>query len=261
MGEARYTHRVKEVAMKKWAVIPLVALLASCATYHTQYVPFRPPEGYPNRQVVSGITIGGEAFADKGVAKKAFGFDIKGSGLLPVQIVMSNAGGESLQIVPGQTFLVDDGNRYWPVVPTAVAADRVERATEMGGFFGKRAGKGAVLGATAGTVLGTALGIVSGGSVAESLGKGAALGAAGGLLIGGSSEGASPMRERTIAEDIREKGLEGKTIPPGALAHGFVFFPGEAESAREIRLQLRERESGNIHNVILKLEPEPETKK
>jgi hypothetical protein len=37
------------------------------------------------------------------------------------------------------------------------------------------------------------------------------------------------------------------------LANGFIFFPGEAESARELRLQFRETEAGAVHSVMLRL--------
>ena len=53
--------------------------------------------------------------------------------------------------------------------------------------------------------------------------------------------------------DIREKGLEGKVIPNAYLANGFIFFPGEAQSAKELRMQVREKESGDTYTVVLKL--------
>ncbi|HWI40045.1 MAG TPA: glycine zipper family protein, partial [Verrucomicrobiae bacterium] len=188
--------------------------------------------------------------------EKAFGFDIKGSGmLLPVQVVLTNGGPEKLQVVPQQTFLVDDQGQYWPLVPTGTAVDRLQKSTELSSFFGRGAGKGALLGATAGTVLGATIGIVSGRSVGEAIGKGAVIGAAGGGLIGATSEGNSGQRERTIWDDIRDKGLEGKQIPTQGLASGFLFFPGEAMSAKELRVQFRELGSGNTHAVVLKFPP------
>ena len=85
------------------------------------------------------------------------------------------------------------------------------------------------------------------------MGKGAAIGGAGGVVIGGASEGTSGEREWRITDDIRAKGLEGKVIPRDSLANGFIFFPSEAESAKELRLQYRERETGIVHPVIMKL--------
>jgi hypothetical protein len=228
-------------------------VFSGCTAYKSQFVSFRPPEGYPNYQVVDGISMGAEAYATKDAAENAFGFDIKGAGLLPVQLVMDNKSGKSLEIVTGQTFLVDDAVRYWNVVPNTIAIDRLNKSTQLASFFGKGAGKGAILGAAGGAILGAAIGIVSGKNVGGALGKGAALGAAGGAIIGGVQEGTSGEREHTIIDDIRDKGLEGKVIPPESLANGFVFFPGEADSARELRLQFRVKETGEVHSVVLKL--------
>lgn len=235
-----------------YLVLPIF-MLSGCTAYKTQYAGFRPPEGYANLQVVDGAKIGGEAYAAKDEAENAFGFDIKGAGLLPVQIVLDNKSGQDLEIVGNQTFLVDDANRYWNIIPTNVAIDRLEKSTQLAAFFGKGAGKGALLGTAAGGILGAALGIVSGGSVGEAAMRGAAVGAAGGAIVGGVKEGTSSEREYRITDDIRAKGLEGKVIPSESLASGFVFFPGEAETAKELKLQYREKGSGKIRNVVLKL--------
>ncbi len=226
--------------------------LSGCTAYKSQFVPFRPPQGYLNYQVVDGVSMGAEAYASSDDAENAFGFDIKGAGLLPVQLVMDNKSGKSLQLVAGQTFLVDSENRYWPVVPTNIAVDRLSKSTQLA-TIGKGAGKGAFLGAAGGAILGAAIGIVAGENVGSALGKGAALGAAGGAVIGGAQAGTSGEQERTIIGDIRAKGLEGKTIPPEYLANGFLFFPAEAPSARELRLQYQEMETGTLHSVVLRL--------
>ena len=237
-------------------VVALIVLtlftLSGCTTYKTQFTGFRPPEGYVNNRVVGGLSLGAEAFANKDEAEDAFGFDIKGAGLLPVQLVMNNNSGKTVEIVAAQTFLVDDTGRYWNLIPTNIAIERLEDSTQLAGFFGKGAGKGALLGAAAGSIIGAALGIVSGSNVGSALGKGAALGAAGGAVIGGVKEGTSSEREYRITDDLKAKSLEGKVIPNSYLASGFLFFPGEANSARELRLQLLERESGKIKNIVLR---------
>lgn len=240
--------------MKKVAAMMIAMMLFSgCTHYKSQYVSFRPPEAYVNHMEQAGVSLGGEAYASADAAEQAFGFDIKGAGLLPVMLVMDNKSGKALELMAGQTFLVDEAGNYWPMVTNKVAFDRLESSTQFASFFGKGAGKGAVLGAAAGTVLGAALGIVSGKSVAGSLGKGAAIGAAGGAIIGGTSEGTSNERENRISDDLRSKGLEGRPIPADSLSNGFIFFPGEAPSAKELRLQWRERETGQVQKLILPL--------
>jgi hypothetical protein len=234
-------------------VMILMLVLSGCTAYKSQYVSFRPPQGYVNYREVAGVSLGGEAYADNKSAEQAFGFDIKEAGLLPVLLVLDNKSGHNLEIVAGQSFLVDNAGNYWPVVPNNVAFDRLEESSQLAGYFGRGAGRGALLGAAAGGVLATALGIVSGRSVGSYLGKGVALGAAGGAIIGGSQQGSSREREYQISDDLREKGLEGRVIPDDYLANGFLFFPGEAMSARELRLQWRERETGQLQKVTLPL--------
>ncbi len=228
----------------------LIFIGAGCTTYKTQYVGFRPPQDYPNNQRIGDIAIGAEAYPDKAIAKEAFGFDIKGAGLLPVQIVMNNDGASRYTIVTAQTFLVDETNRYWQLLPNTVAVERVEEATATGAIA-KGAGAKALLGAAGGAILGAALGIVTGRNVGAAAGKGAVIGATGGALIGGVSEGTSKDREYRISDDLREKGLEGKIIPPASLANGFLFFPAEAKTAKELRLQFRDQETNIVHQLVL----------
>lgn len=250
--------------MKKRILASLVIpafLLSACTTYKTQYAGFRPPEAYQNSQVIDGVVIGSEAFADKKEAEKAFGFDIKGAGLLPVQVVLENKSGRSIEFVPSQTFLVDEEGRYWSIIPTGIAINRLEQSTELASFVGRGAGKGAFLGGLAGTVLGAAFGIVSGRSIGEAVVKGGALGAAGGAVIGGTQEGTSGEREFRITDDMRAKSLEGKVVQDSFLANGFLFFPAEATTAKELRLQYREKETGKLRTISLKYPPKTEKKK
>ena len=236
----------------KYSVVLFALLLGlfSCTPYKTQYVGFRPAADYPNKVIAGGVMIGAEAFADQAAAREAFGFDIKRAGLLPVQVVMDNQGGSVFEVMGDQTFLVDNNNRYWNLVPNYAAVERVAKATQSGAIVAG-AGKGAGWGAASGAILGAAFGVLTGENVVNAAGRGAAVGAAGGAVYGGAQGGTDPTRERTIAEDIREKGLEGKVIPEQSLANGFLFFPSKAQSAREIRLQIRNIQSGEIYSVLL----------
>lgn len=239
--------------MKKLVcLIMILTHLAACATYQNQSVSFRPPQDYTNFHNTMGLMVGAESFVEKAQAEEAFGFDVRGAGLLPLQLVMDNKSGQSVEVVSGQTFLVDDTNRYWKLLTNREAAERVQRATESG-VITSGAGKGAAWGAAAGAILGLALGIVSGHNVGEAVIKGGVLGGAGGAIIGGASKSDDRRQEYQIANDIREKGIEGKIMREEALATGFIFFPGEVKSAKELRLQLRFRGDNKIQTITLKL--------
>jgi hypothetical protein len=239
------------MSLKTFTIFSLLILgLFSCTTYKTQYVGFRPASDYPNKVIVDEVTIGAEAYADRIAAKEAFGFDIKKAGLLPVQLVMDNQSGNRVEVVRDQTFLVDNENRYWNLIPNNAAVERVTKATQSGAIL-SGAGKNVGWGAATGAVLGAAFGVLTGSSVAESAGKGAAVGAAGGAVYGGAKGGTDTTRQRTIADDIRDKGLEGKSIPDQGMANGFLFFPAEAQSAHELRLQIIETTTGKISSLVL----------
>jgi len=234
------------------ALVLITFQVAGCTPYKSQYVSFRPPEAYANKQEAGGVSIAAEGYLGTDEAKEAFGFDIKATGLIPFQLVMNNKSGSSIQIVTDQTFLLDAAGNYWPVVPNQVAVDRIEKSTQLAAL-GKGAGVGALWGAAGGAILGAAVGIASGKNVGSAMGAGAALGGAGGAILGTGKEAVSTDRPTQILNDIRTKGLENKTIPHDHLANGFLFFPGEAQSAKSLKLQFKELESGKVFNVNLYL--------
>jgi hypothetical protein len=240
--------------MKKLICLLIIAAhLSACATYESRSVSFRPPQDYANFKDSSGLMVGAESFADAKQAEQAFGFDIRAAGLLPVQVVIDNQTGQDVEVVSGQTFLIDDTNRYWKILTNREAVERVQKTTEGGAIAGG-AGKGAALGGAAGALLGLAIGIVSGHDVGGSVVKGGVLGGAGGAVIGGANKaGDDRQLEAKIIDDVRAKGVEGKIMQADALASGFIFFPGEASSAKELRLQVRFRGDGRIQTLNLKL--------
>lgn len=240
--------------MKRFTALVLLLLLplAGCAAYKSQEVGFRPPSAYPGMQVVNGAQVAAQAYADTGSAKAAFGFDIRGAGLLPVQLIIDNAGTSSLVVVPEQTFLIDADGNFWNLLDSRTAYQRVESSSEFA-TIGKGAGKGAFLGAAGGAIVGAALGILTGENVGTALGKGAAVGAAGGAVIGGADAGTSGETGRQISRDLANKQLDNKPIRSGVLGRGFLFYPGEAPSASQLRLQLKEVETGKLHNLTMSL--------
>ena len=197
-------------------------LLWGCSPYTQQVVPLKMPASFSNMTQVAGIQIGARAFSDPNEAQNAFGFDIRGAGLLPVQVVMDNRGSSSIEINPTQTFLVDYQNNLWPVLDKRLAYERVAKHSELAGI-GAGAAKHGILGAAAGATL------------------------------GGAAAYGSDKAGQDIAEDLRNKSLENRPIRPMEIVHGFIFFPGEASSAKELRLQLKEVGTGRFFNVSLPL--------
>lgn len=235
------------------AVVLVAALLSvSCTTYQRQEVPFRLPAAYGNMQIVDGAQVAAEAYNEE-QAEKAFGFNIRKTGILPVQVVVDNRGSQALRIVPDQTFLVDEQGNLWNLLDNRTAYERVEKSTEYG-RIAKGAGRGGMFGAAGGALVGAALGVLTGENVGTAAAKGAAVGGAGGAVIGGAQSGTSDEAGREIARDLGNKELRNKAIAPNNLGRGFLFFPGEASDATQLRLQVEELSSGQIHTRTFSLQ-------
>ena len=229
----------------------LATVQVGCATYGERVAPVPLPAGQADAVDVAGAQVLGTAFVAPDAAREAFGFDIRGAGLLPVQVVVDNSSGERLLIQPEQTFLVDAAGNAWPLLAADRAAERVRQSVAAGESI-RSGARTSLLTALAGAVAGAAIGIVGGGGVGESAGKGAAAGAA----IGAIGAGAQRYGEvgRDIQDDLRQNSLQNRVLRPGELAHGYLFFPGrdEATSARTLRLALQVGERIVVREIPLR---------
>ena len=63
-----------------------------------------------------------------------------------------------------------------------------------------------------------------------------------------------PEARYRLMDDFEAKSLQNKPIQPNGLAFGFIFFPGEAKSARLLRLQLEEMDTGRTVAIKLDLQ-------
>jgi hypothetical protein len=233
------------------AILLFTLISAGCSTaYKIKPLPLKTPAAFPNMVNIEGSQIAAKAFVDPQETKEAFGFDILNAGMLPVEVVFDNQGIHPLEIVAHQTFLEDAKGNLWPVLSNKIAYDRATKYAETNKIFKEGAYSG-FLGAAAGSLIGGAIGIVSGSNVGEAVGKGAALGAAAGATLGGANAYGSNDARREIISDLREKSLENKPVEPKNLAYGFLFFPGEAKSAKNLRLQIREIDTGKVHVLNL----------
>lgn len=228
------------------ALLMMLALvLAGCSTYGERVAPVPMPTEEAGAVSVDGARLIARAYVDPAAAERAFGFDIRGAGLLPVQFVVDNQSGRKVALQPEQTLLLDGAGNAWPLLASDTAAERVRSSVEMGQTV--RAGaRGSLLTGLAGAVAGAAIGIVTGRDVAETAGKGAAAGAAVGAIGTGASEYAGVGRD--IQNDLQKASIRDRLIREGELAYGFLFFPGrdEAESARSLRLGLRVGDTDHV---------------
>lgn len=235
-------------------VATAVMIMAACATeYKAKPLPFRLPTSYPNATQVAGATVAAQAFMDRSEAEQMFGFDIRGAGITPVQVAFDNTGKTPLKINPDQTFLEDKDGQLWPILESRFAYERVTKYATTHEIFKEGAYTG-FLGGVAGALVGAAVGVVSGRDLGANIAKGAAVGAAGGAVLGGAGGATNAEEARSqVMEDFRDKSLENKAIEVGDLSYGFLFFPGEAQSAQQLRLQLIGEGTGERYTVILTL--------
>lgn len=225
--------------LSRGLLVTLIALmLAACATYDDRVAPVPLPDDQAGAVRVDGAVLLARAYADAAAAREAFGFDIRDSGLLPVQFVIDNQSGRKVGIQPSDTLLIDRNGEAWPLLDSARAAERIRENVAAGEAISSGA-RTSLLTGLAGAVAGAAIGVVTGGSVGEAAGRGAAAGAALGGLAGGAARYGEVGQD--VRRDLAEQSIQNRVIREGELAYGFLFFPGrgEADSAQSLRLGLR----------------------
>ena len=237
--------------MKKTASILLICfgivLLLGCGpNYQIKPVSFKTPDVYNNAKSVAGVLVVAKAFVNVAETKEAFGFDIHKAGILPIQVVFDNKGPNQFEVNGDQTFLEDGEGNLWPILSNKIAYERATKYAEANQMFKEGARKGA-LGAATGAIIGAAIGIVTDEGIATSAGKGAAVGAAAGATLGAAAEAGYGKARRDIIDDLHEKSLRSTIIQSGSIAHGLLFFPGEAKSITKLRLQIVEIDSEIAH--------------
>jgi hypothetical protein len=234
------------------AIICLLSALPwlGCSTYAPKVTPFMLPEAYANVQRVAGTYVGARAWDNDTEAQAAFGFNIIGAGLLPVQVSFDNRGAQTLIIVPTQTFLSNDRQELFPVLSDKEAYDRVAQGVQLKETV-KGFTKGALLGAATGALIGAAIGVASGGRTGTYAGRGAATGAISGVIMGAMSGVSETQVPRTITEDLTRYDLKNLPIKPGELAYGLILFPRETGKPQSLRLQLQDQDTGQVYTLNL----------
>jgi hypothetical protein len=255
-GEPEFKKEICPVKKNSYLLMALVALfmMASCTTrYVAKPLPFKAPSAYSNSQEVAGAVIGARAYINPGEAKENFGFDIINAGMLPVEVVIDNRGMHPLEINASQTFLEDRNDNLWPILERNYAYERATKYTETHETF-KGVAQSSFLGAAAGAAVGLAIGILTRHDVGGAIGKGAVIGGVGGGIVGGvKGSGNADEARHAVMEDLRQKSLQARFIMPGDLSYGFIFFPGEAKTAKQLRLKIVEKDTGKTFTLLLAL--------
>ncbi len=230
----------------------LALLLQGCSTYEPKVAPFKLPDAYANVQRVDGTYVAARAWTTEEEANNAFGFNIIQAGLLPVQVSFDNRGAQTLAIVPSQTYVINDRQELFPVLSDTEAYERLKGYTKfregVKGFT-----TGGLLGGATGALLGAAIGVVAGRSAGDYAMRGAAMGGGAGALFGAGSSASSTQVPRTITEDLERRNLQNTPIKPGQIAYGIILFPREAGRPQSLRLQLQDKETGQLHTLTLPL--------
>ncbi len=238
--------------MPRWLYqTTLIAIaLMGCATYDDRVAPVPLPSEQAKTVDIGGVMLIAESYVSTETAKQAFGFDIRGAGLLPVRFVVENDSPYAVSVTPDQTFLVDNQGQAWPLLSAEQAYTRVKQHVELG-ETARATGRPALLGGATGAIIGAAVGIVSGGNIGDSAARGAAAGAAVGAVSGGFKRHQELAGE--IRRDLAGESLRNREVKAGELAHGFLFFPGEdeAKSAKRLRLGLKIGDKQHIINLAL----------
>ncbi|MCK5727772.1 MAG: hypothetical protein KAH08_00975 [Methylococcales bacterium] len=237
--------------LKKLSFIFLIPfVLASCSHYSNKVSPVPLPALESDHVNVDGVLLIARSYVDEDIAQKAFGFDIRGAGLLPVKVVIENQSNDSVQLLGKQTFLLDKKGQAWPLLTATQANNRITDQiqiveTALG------TGTSTVLMGAAGAIAGLAIGVLTGDNLGEAAMKGAVLGGASGIIYGTASQ--HSKAGQSIAYDISKKSFNNQPIIAGALAHGYLFFPGleEAESTQILRLSLMIKGRPQVVNISL----------
>ncbi len=224
-------------------------IFTGCSTaYKAAPVSFKSPSSFVNSIQIDGAQIGVKAYSQSKEASQAFGFDIIGSGILPVQVVFDNKSGHTFEIDGTQSFIEDTAGNMWTILSREMAYERASRNTENDQMLKSGASSG-IMGAAAGAIIGSAIGIVTGTNIGAAAGKGAAVGGSIGIITGGIGGHESKDAQRAISQDLQEKSLQNKTILPATLAYGILFYPAEARGAKNLQLLLVETDTGKSHRL------------
>jgi hypothetical protein len=235
------------------ALITALTAVLACSTYHPKIPPVPLPAQMGNSIEVQGAQMAARAYPDPDQAEQAFGFDIRGAGLLPVSLAIDNRSRAVIKVDPRQTFLIDRQGLAWPLLTADQAQNRVASAVALGETL-KSGALDALWGGAASAITGFAIGLVLQNGYGPMLNK-AGVGAIAGAAAGGGSD--AYALENRIRQDLTGKSLRNQRLQPGDLAQGYLFFPGQEEAEGAVTLRLGLEVDGYPQVASLPLVPPP----
>ena len=222
-------------------------VFVACASgYKAKPLPFKAAASYANAIEMAGATVAAKAFVNPREAREAFGFDVRGAGMLPVQVVFDNQGPHALEINAVQTFLEDAEGNLWPVLASKTAYERATKYSQTKQIF-KEGAYGGFLGETAGALIGATVGVVTG----ENVGVPPARELQPEPRLEGQRDMPPVMRVMPSSKICRRSLWKTKRFSPRALLTG-SYFPRRGEVCKTaLRMQLLGVDTGTVQ--ILKL--------
>ncbi|KPA11609.1 conserved hypothetical protein, membrane [Candidatus Magnetomorum sp. HK-1] len=238
--------------MKRYSILSILILIlfvnACSKAFVAKPVAFKMPSVYGNAVTIDKTLAAAEVFNNAKNAKKIFGFNVHGAGMLPVQVVFKNIGYRNLQVVIGQTFLEETNGNMWEVLTGDIAKARATQNAQDKKAL-KEARKKGMIAAGIGAVIGAIVGTVTGSNVAKAVGTGAAVGTGGGVVYGAVKALEQDDAEQKALKDFKNTLIEHKPIKGGCITRGFLFFPGEAKKPKLLWLTLKDTMSDKTYKT------------
>lgn len=187
------------------------------------------------------------ALEDSDTARRTFGFDIHGAGLLPVRLAIENRGAHPARLDPPRIFLIDGQGLAWPLLTAGQARSRLAEA--LGEGKAPKHTPGAKQWIEAAPVLtGFALNVfLRDEPEAVASGRSGWLG----RLLGEERE--SP--EQRSRRDLLSRFLRNPPLPAGKTALAWLFFPGREEVRGAEILRLAVETEGRVRIASIPLAP------
>lgn len=229
-------------------LLPLLILAAAGPAwfaYDTRTVPSPEPEAVWIE--LAELQVAAAALEDSDTARRTFGFDIRGAGLLPVRLAIENRGAHPARLDPPQIFLIDGQGLAWPLLTAGQARSRLAEA--LGEGKAPKHTPGAKQWIDAAPILtGFALDVFP-----RDEPEVATPGHDGwlGRLLGEARE--SP--EQRSRRDLLSRFLRNPPLPAGQSALAWLFFPGREEVRGAETLRLAVDVEGRVRIASIPLAP------